>query len=391
MAPQPVPRPVLPARPPVPAAPGVPAGPSAVPANARVPNPPARPGAVAQESEASQPLHFLQSELLSAKAQWERLGIRIARGYLQAYRIHEKTLKDMKKAKGDSLDNGTLIFIFSILGVGIAGGLVGGLMATWVDKAGSDVAKKVLRTTVAGVPSQAATSLMDAGIKKLWETKVADEPYTPKVPTSDEFDLEIRDRIGSLFGPVLEAVTAMIAAANHTNASREAGQAVLNQFRQHCPLITDQPTDDQIPSLKQAATAAELAMWVAWANKADWFFWDKVYAAMDVGWMRAKSELSRQHGWHAHAADYAMEMEPVGDRLLDLGKWAACLTVVHATEAAYHIFYTDLRKLRALRLDDGTLPFRKLSGLHMQWNRANPLEKVKFLDGTVDVKPAYKS
>src|SRR5882724_1346411 len=40
--------------------------------------------------------------------------------------------------------------------------------------------------------------------------------------------------------------------------------------------------------------------------------------------------------------------------------------------------YTDLRKLKTLGIDS-MLPFKRLSGLNVQWNRTQPLERVKFL------------
>ena len=175
-------------------------------------------------------------------------------------------------------------------------------------------------------------------------------------------------RIASAFGPVLEAVDEMIVTANEIQAPVEVGQAILNNFRQHCPLLTDKPSQSSMPSEKQAADAAELAMWVIWANGQDSTFWNSVYKAMDIGWNRAMSALS-QHD-HVKAADYAHDMDPVGNRLADLGQWLQTLSVVRYTvpgtnryDDRSNILYTDLRKLSILKLDDLTLPFQRLSGL----------------------------
>jgi hypothetical protein len=54
--------------------------------------------------------------------------------------------------------------------------------------------------------------------------------------------------------------------------------------------------------------------------------------------------------------------------------------------------YTDLRKLRALRIDlDVTLPFRRITGLNLQWDKTKPLQRVTFLSNMKDVKPIYKN
>ena len=112
-------------------------------------------------------------------------------------------------------------------------------------------------------------TITDAGIKKAWEVDVPSAPYKPRVPKEIAVDLDIRERIASAFGPVLEAVDEMIATANEIQAPVEVGQAILNNFRQHCPLLTDKPSQSSMPSEKQAADAAELAMWVIWANGQD--------------------------------------------------------------------------------------------------------------------------
>ena len=357
-----------------------------------MPPQPMRPGAVGQESPASRPLHMLQSELLAAKAIWEQLGIRILRGYDAAYSIHKKTLKDMELEKKAALSNDALIFVMSILSVGMAGGLMGSVIAPWVEKAGSMAAKKIFRASVvAGVGTQALQTITDAGVKKLWETNVPGAPYKPVLPDPSKIDIDIRDRIASVFGPILEALDTMIAKANDIEAPEVVGQKILNGFREECKLLTDKPFQAQIPTIQEASNAAELAMWIAWANQRDWFQWDQVYKAMDAGWQRAFHSLSS--AYPRYPAEYAREMNPVGDRLAILGRWLATLSVVRhpdPTNSDSNVLYTDLRKLRALRLDDATLPFRRLSGITMKWDSMNLHDRVAFLNKNSDVKPIYK-
>jgi len=76
-----------------------------------------------------------------------------------------------------------------------------------------------------------------------------------------------------------------------------------------------------------------------------------------------------------------------------LGKWLETLGVVRHPDPKLdeaNILYTDLRKLRALRLDDATLPFRRLSGIEMQWDGMNPHKRVVFLNKNSDARPIYK-
>ena len=394
------------------------------------PQRPQRPGAVDKESPSSGPLHNLQSELLAAKAAWEQLGARIAKGYTIAYRRHEDTLTEMKKAKEAAMSNDGLLFVLHIVSVGFAGGLVGVLVAPWVQKAGEMVAQKVFRASVvAGVAQQAAKDIADAGAKKMLSvTAGAGDPYAPVSPKELLVDQDIRDRIASAFGPILEALDAMIAKANAIQASVEAGQAILNNFRNNCRLMSEKPAQADIPTEENAARAAELAMWVAWTNERDWPWWNEIYKQLDSDkWVGGKG--------HDYVKEKVLEMDPVGRRLLALNKWADTYSLKKFWPTAMKkwqeeleeldkldkdvpvrsqrerderdrrrrlaerelavlweesVLYTDLRKLRALRLDDPNLPFRKLSGLSLQWDKMQPLQQMKFLSNNQDVKPAYK-
>jgi hypothetical protein len=245
--------------------------------------PPQRPGSVANESPASGPLHNLQSELLSAKAVWEQLGVRVAKGYTVAYGKHVQTLSDMKKQQTEASSD-ALQFVFSIVCVGFAGGVVGALMGDWAKAVTESRAHFVFREGIRGLAQQGAKDLAKVGDEKLKKLNIdggADDPYTTNSPKEIAVDEDIRDRISSAFGPVLEALDAMIAEANRLQAAAAVGQDILNQFRLTCPLMADKPSQDDIPSELAVARAAEVAMWVAWANERDWKWWNTIYNLLD--------------------------------------------------------------------------------------------------------------
>src|SRR5215813_13335602 len=125
-----------------------------------------RPRPVADESPASAPLHNLQSELLAAKAAWEQLGVRVGKGYTSAYSKHVQTLAQMKKAKEEASSN-ALMFVFSIVSIGFAGGVVGGLMGPWVKKVGESTAHFVFREGVRSIGQQGAKDLVKAGDERI--------------------------------------------------------------------------------------------------------------------------------------------------------------------------------------------------------------------------------
>jgi hypothetical protein len=54
----------------------------------------------------------------------------------------------------------------------------------------------------------------------------------------------------------------MIAEANRVQAPAAAGPAIFNNFRQACPLVTDKPSQEDIPSEHDFTNASEIAMWI---------------------------------------------------------------------------------------------------------------------------------
>jgi hypothetical protein len=361
------------------------------------PLPPSRPGPVDIESPASGPLHHLLTELGEAETQWQNLGVRIAKGYTAAYGFHVKTLSDMGKAKLEASTD-ALQFVFSAVCVGLAGGAVGGLMGPWIKKAVESTAHFVFKESVRSIAQQGAKDLAKVLDEKLKppKTDAADDPYTTSAAKEIAVDQDIRDRILTAFTTVYDGIDAMIGQANQKAADEATGQAVLNSFRQSCPLLTDKPGAADMPSESDAARAAELAMWVAWANERDWTWWTKTYDRLDASDRNIGTSLRERDGASGVVNEIraASEMDPIGSRMVWLKKWGEV-----ENTAAYsfgprldvdRVTYTDLRKLRALRITDPSLPFYRMSGLSFQWDKTNPLQRMNFLSKYQSLKPVYK-
>lgn len=395
-----------------------------------------RPGPVAVESPASQPLHHLQSELLSAKARWEQLGIRIGLGYTEAYKQHTTTLQIMKKEK-TSASYEALLFVFSIVSVGFAGGLVGGLLSRWVKEQGISAAKEVFRSSISGVGQQGAKDLAKVGTKTILAIakdgshQPSNDPYTTSSMSDIATDQAIRDNIGSAFGPLLEAVDAMIEVANQNHSPVNVGQEILNNFRANCPLMVQRPDESDMPAVSVTHRAAELAMWVAWAAERDWPWWNERYKVLDYLRLSAEKQAElvakQDPGYRRYAygrpqtngaKEDALTLTPVLNRMLALDKWGAVYDSAlvyyykhvpktndwrRSNEVDYvetpegisedegsSIFYLDLRKLRDLPLNqDARLPFRRLQGLSNTFDKSNPLKRIEFLSRTQNIKPSY--
>src|SRR5215217_8181717 len=118
-----------------------------------------RPMAPRAESPASGPLHMLQTELNGAKSQWEYLEDRIINGYKDAYKLHSAALKQAEDAHLEALRKDAQIkaigmFVFSVVSVGFAGGLVGGIIAPWAASAAAGTAQAALRQGVQGIATR---------------------------------------------------------------------------------------------------------------------------------------------------------------------------------------------------------------------------------------------
>jgi hypothetical protein len=367
--------------------------------------PPVRPVPVKNESQASGPLHNLQGELLTAKAAWEHLGVRISKGYTTAYGFHAETVQKLNniaearwKAAQASVDG--LTFVFSVVCVGFSGGVAGALLGPWVKRAGEKTARFVFREGARGIIQQGAKEIAKRGsekVEKLIENEW-EEPYKVTAPKDIAVDEDIRDRIDTAFGPLLESLDAMIAEANRTQANLGIGQEILNSFRQSCPLMTDKPAEDDIPTEKAVADLTEVAIWIAWANELRLSDWDPVYRLLDES-ARQEAKINRDGGGtgetYPNEVQMVEDMGPLNQRMRAFpATWVqvkrhTAKFVSPEPWKATPVDYTDLRKLSALGIDS-MLPFKRLAGLNLQWNRTQPLERVKFLSKFQSLKPVYK-
>lgn len=184
-------------------------------------------------------------------------------------------------------------------------------------------------------------------------------------------DQDIRDRIGSAFGPLLEAVDATLYKANRTLTSATVGQEILNNSRQSCPLTTDKPGQDDIPAEDAVAFLSGLAMWITWPNELNLSAWDPIYRDLDFS-ARQEEKINREGGGigetYPDDVQRVEDLEPINVRMRALpGAWAqvrrhTAKFVSPEPWKATPVDYTDLRKLSMLKLDS-TFPFKRLSGL----------------------------
>src|SRR5688572_6483183 len=97
------------------------------------------------KTNAAKEIYPLMSEISTAQDQWGTYATQLGRGYTAAYQEHEKAID--KVNRNIRLQEEKSYWLLSLLCVGFAGGLIGGLMAPWVKNAGTSLAQQIMRTT----------------------------------------------------------------------------------------------------------------------------------------------------------------------------------------------------------------------------------------------------
>ena len=118
-------------------------------------------------------------------------------GYKDAYNEHKNALKEFEQIRKlhDQQDAAVMMFIYSVVAVGFAGGLVGGLLAPWVRNAGTSLFQTAIRSSVQEMAKSATKEATGGIIKRLQDVSKAaptGNPYEPVTP--DKFDVYLEKK-----------------------------------------------------------------------------------------------------------------------------------------------------------------------------------------------------
>jgi hypothetical protein len=354
-----------------------------------------------RDAPAAAPLTTLQAELSGVKSQWEYLQDRIANGYNAAYNYHVGALNDMKLARlkreqEEARRRGIYMFVFSVVSVGFAGGLVGGLFGPWLNEFDKASLTKAWGEGVKGIGSRTAQQLVNTVVpQNATPASVSSSPYIAVVP--DKFDAyaKNKERLDGCFAEANKWVQDLKNLANVQNWGADVGWQTLNSFRQHCPLLTDAPNPHELPSEAATEKAAELMMWKVWARARDLKYWDDLYARMG----KPENQFTRVgliYDEDGSDIDAARDLVALDWRMMALDvDWFVRRTMIWRQHLESpqgednHDFITDLRKLSNLPLSGmSDLPFAKMK--HMEFAQLDSFElRGRFLDGLQDVRPFH--
>jgi hypothetical protein len=347
-----------------------------------------------QTSQAFGQLSLLKGEFASAKSRWDALLDRIVNGYKDAYKDQKAALDEFRKIRElhAQQDAAVMMFILNVVGVGFAGGFTGGLMANWVRNAGVERFKTGVRAAVQEMAKTATKEAAGGVIQQLRTVGAAApirSPYVPVAPDAFDVYLEKREELDICFARYDKLIDDLQKQANAEDWGIETGWAIFNGFRAGCPLLRDKPDPDNLPDRADVQKAAELCMWVDWADERDWPWWNKQYRLLDAG---MPSDAGEQMNYKL-ALRYAVELVPILGSLNRLGitgqvqSFAASPT--YPGEHRESVFL-DLRKLRALKVQTmPDLPFGAMKTLDFHVQTSLEL-RGNFLDDLSDLRPFYK-
>jgi hypothetical protein len=228
------------------------------------------------ESEASKVFSKIEGELNTAQHQWNTYADILGAGYTDAYLEHKDALDKIFRARMVGAE--VLYFLFSGPAVGMAGGLVGGLMIPYMERAGKEAAKKFFAEVVRGVAQEGGKRV--AAVPSKWvessDPKGTSRDFQPAGDEPMQYYLGIKSELGLCFSRIRDGVNQYKEHADKNNLTARDGQIVLDHFRRG-HLLKNQPATDDMPIKWEVHREAEIAMWIAWSHVFDIAYW-KIHA-----------------------------------------------------------------------------------------------------------------
>jgi hypothetical protein len=317
---------------------------------------------------AAKAVKVLHDETATAQLQWEGYATQLGIGYREAYKEHAGALTKIQENYRVTAESA--YWVLSLLCVSFAGGLVGGLMAPWVVKAGETVGAIVTRSVVSGTSSQAAQIITQRGIDN---SKGGQAEFKPAVKPPVEYWQDLLGEIAVAFSFV------RLRLENWMKELDRQSEPLMPELALHkvreSPLLKHYPRYLPEPTLIQHE--CELGMWIAWAHVRHVDYW--------------KTRMGRADGVNvtargAHASEVARlelrALQPVVERMKFLGVAALTTTTLRG-----RITVLDVPKLQV----GGRLMMTAVSGgMNFLDNVAELVKDPrKVLQGMVDVPPRY--
>jgi hypothetical protein len=303
------------------------------------------------ESNAARALAEIEKDLNRAQGLWRIYATVLSLGYYDAYREHNRVLNQMKEAKLASYAR--LHFVISVLTVGFAGGVAGGLMAPWIQNAGRNTARRLIAESIRGMGLDVAKKL--GRLPADYASAFSDDQrlFLPEVIEPFPFNLKLNLELDLCFQELRDLVDVFYREANRHNWPTSVGELMYRALAA-VPLVRDRPEVSDMPKQHDVAREAELGMWIAWATAQDSEYWNKRMRAVIDGVhpnMNAPVPFIDYENQGA-ALGQLLELNPVAERFAQL--WPAIpVTFKVRHTLSYGVVHVDrvlnVNQLRTMR------------------------------------------
>jgi hypothetical protein len=330
------------------------------------------------KTEAGRVAASAESAVNSAHLQWLTFAGYVSKGYTIAYNEHTGALGKIQQILKERNDFNH--FLLSLLCVSVGGGIIGGVMAPWIAKAGSDVLKNAFRTGVSGAKGSGGQMIVQRSV----DAVKADGTAAFQPIAIDPFSkyLDLTNGIGLLFSMIRDVLKTGARITDEGNMPTSYGE-LARDYVLEMPLIAKAPGTNDFPDPKAVARQAELGMWIAWAHKRDIGYWTtRVKAVTDGSYTRGVDEYYRSE---------LLELAPIADRLSELGVTQALSTVNFGVSGinnpsarnSHGQVFVDIPKLKQLWAMKGGTFYENLHAM------LNPTTAINALERLIKVPPAY--
>ena len=212
-------------------------------------------------------------------------------------------------------------------------------MAPWVRDAGNVAFKTGVRGGVQEIVKSGTKDLYGRLIRPFFQDTAGaptSSPYEPVGPDKFDFYLKKKEEFDECFARFDKLTDDLRQQANNERWPIEVGWAIYNGFLSGCPALRDKPDPDKAPDPETVKRAAEICMWVQWAQARDWPWWDKQYQATDAG--LPPDGRSIAYFLFLDAIRYSDELSPILGRLFDIGYGREVQNVASTSEQLLRSF-----------------------------------------------------
>ena len=276
----------------------------------------------------------LVSIFQQAEDGWRGLAFAMGEGYSSAWHEQMRLLTDVKESIQHDIEQAN--FILGILTAGVAGGLMGPIMAGGIAKLGLEEAKKSLVSSViTGLGTEGAKRTATRYLNE--SVSFGRDAFSPAGPDPTTYGDRMQKNVSALFMMLRRVIAGIIKELEDGNRPLAEGEEYYQGFKKH-PAVATFP-DDRDVSGDDFETNASLALWITWGARRDFPYWDRIWIAATKNPKNSFETMAKAGAMH--------EISRFDEIYLELGKLtpAGLYATGVRLDGDWHL---DVRKLKDL-------------------------------------------